>query len=269
MERPITRFYPVVISSCSKSVLYRLYSNIAECQNSFLIDKEPFVNGEANLAEIDLISTLSRCSAGVLAEPDELMSCKSQFQIGVLEKTTDRRTTAHTREILNVYISAAKYYVRSQNQDILPLLVATARRCVPATMDALRQVQSTSMDVNKRRIQLLSTWRAYYSALGLREGDDTSCVEEPLRIAPWQTCTSKKCPCYGKRPCHKLRVCKGCYQRFYCNAKCQASKVPFNPFYVLALTCSYAGTGTKEAMPKSANGGRLRIEDGIFSSWRN
>lgn len=134
---------------------------------------------------------------------------------------TDHRTAGYTNSIVESYIKAAKYYVRSHDRDILPLLISTAQRCVPPTISALRQMRATSPEVIRRRNRLLSTWRSYYSALGLREGENTNHVEQPLQVDPSQTCASKACLCYGKQPWHKLRVCKGCYRRFYCNVKCQ------------------------------------------------
>ena len=47
---------------------------------------------------------------------------------------------------------------------------------------------------------------------------------------PWETCHYSWCICNGMRPCHKMKVCKGCWSVRYCCMKCQKRSVPIDMY---------------------------------------
>lgn len=42
-----------------------------------------------------------------------------------------------------------------------------------------------------------------------------------LNLAPWKACHFSRCVCNDMRPCHKLKVCRGCWTVKYCCTECQ------------------------------------------------
>lgn len=56
-------------------------------------------------------------------------------------------------------------------------------------------------------------------------------AERILRPAPWRACHFGHCICNDMYPCHKMKVCKGCWSVRYCCALCQKRLVYNLPPY--------------------------------------
>ena len=105
-----------------------------------------------------------------------------------------------------------------------------------------RRLTSLASDINRKRIaraimvvdrinaptiaaklckkKLLLAWRLYASRLdGLLSDDPDTSVPPATYIG--RTCALETCLCSGKHPAHELRICKGCWQVYYCNSDCQ------------------------------------------------
>lgn len=55
-------------------------------------------------------------------------------------------------------------------------------------------------------------------------------------------CYSIRCLCFGSRPVHKMRVCKGCWNVRYCSKRCQ-KEYGFSSHRHLSLLMFQEGTG--------------------------
>lgn len=126
------------------------------------------------------------------------------------------------QEILAVYLAVSHLYDARGEIVGLAMLIDTANNCVPGAIAALSLVPETSDAVAVRKIALRRSWSQYSRSLQL---DDEALVIGSqaylVGVPAWSTCAAKSCPCYRKKPCHRLRVCKGCWQTYYCGVRCQ------------------------------------------------
>ena len=123
---------------------------------------------------------------------------------------------AHTR-------IAARYKRTPEYQNSFQRLARSAELRVPAIIARLRRIPKTSMSyaVQAQRDTLVDAWSQYAAVLELTQEESQSALYGRKVYVFW-TCSYKYCLCHGKKPTHKLYICKGCWQAFYCNERCQS-----------------------------------------------
>ena len=94
------------------------------------------------------------------------------------------------------------------------------RKRIARAIMVVDRIDAPTIAAKLRKKKVLLAWRLYASRLDglLSDGPDT-----PLLSATYigRTCALETCLCSGKHPAHELRICKGCWQVYYCNSDCQ------------------------------------------------
>ncbi|KAJ3536325.1 hypothetical protein NM688_g6853 [Phlebia brevispora] len=154
-----------------------------------------------NLVHADVIALIARHSVQTVLDPGP--NGRQGVLVGLLKNC---QTIAEARNAgINRRVSMAPIQV--------------AYKHARETCSALRRISVTDPAIRSRKVALLGAWSQYVRKLETYVpnlgGDHVPVVHA------WETCASKACLCHGRVPHHRLRVCKGCWQVFYCNAKCQ------------------------------------------------
>lgn len=127
--------------------------------------------------------------------------------------------------ILDFYSTLGQTEARAQtNSAELKALRSHVTRVLAPTLQKLRALPSSL-----RRTRAINKWTNLAKALELRETswpeditiDDSS--HSHSRRCHWHDCM-----CSHTDPAHSIRVCKGCWQVFYCSRQCQRRYVCVN-----------------------------------------
>lgn len=91
-----------------------------------------------------------------------------------------------------------------------------ARRSWPSAIRAIKRHQRESPQDDLRK-KVLQKWVMFGKRLSLTETDDFTSDDWGLQ----KPCHWKGCLCLKLNSNHPMRVCKGCWNVYYCNTKCQ------------------------------------------------
>ena len=180
--------------------------------------------GKGDIADIDLISIAARYTPHVIIDGPTIYAGE-QHAIFAGDTHLCQRAD-HMISILGGYKALSSVYVSRKDQfhDVFPVLVDTAKRFIPKVLNEIREIPSTSSEVHNRKQRVFRAWESYAETLGYK-GGNIGWSHSPqwviMPYPPWETCGCQSCLCSERKPCHKLRVCKGCWKIFYCSAKCQ------------------------------------------------
>lgn len=124
----------------------------------------------------------------------------------------------HCIKVAKQYKTTASYRCRFSR------LVWRARVCVPSTIRALKQmpIPAEPQDARDLIAQCIQAWTDYALVLGV--SPSPSVGEDPVVSSETflsRTCALRTCLCHGKKSAHKMRLCAGCWEVFYCGEKCQ------------------------------------------------
>ena len=137
------------------------------------------------------------------------------------------RPSACTCNIIDTHRSLAEFYQEEDDELRLPELIRSARLHIPGVVSALRAVEETSSAITLRKTTLCVAWMRYYRALGLQlESSVAAASDSEYTSTRIKSCALRTCLCFGRKPFHKLSVCKVCRKVYYCNKKCQTKSVP-------------------------------------------
>ena len=176
------------------------------------------LQGRGNLANVDLLPLVSRC--GPFAVLDD---STHQYNRECKHFETRAQLTlcqGHVIAVLMALRAEAIRYNRVQDTRMFQKLHKSASTHVSTALTAINAVSSIDPAVKERKRILISVWKSYTAALGIRNPMSVEAVE-PSSLCPWEVCAWKACICHDKKAGHRLRVCKGCWQVYYCDNKCQ------------------------------------------------
>lgn len=141
----------------------------------------------------------------------------------------DLLSEAMTQLVLDLQVAASKYLLDTEPDSIAcEACRRTSAMAWHYALDLLSSMRPKSTTQARLRTKALSRWRAYGAIWGLREGVDVISLEGPSPLSDerpyWniiKRCYYEACPCRATIPCHRMRVCKGCYRVLYCGSRCQ------------------------------------------------
>ncbi|CAL1693878.1 unnamed protein product [Somion occarium] len=158
-------------------------------------------------------------SAMKLINESQLIPMESQLYLQAL-RDNDQSFIPVLDTILDFYSTLGQTEARAQtNSAELKALRSHVTRVLAPTLQKLRALPSSL-----RRTRAINKWTNLAKALELRETswpeditiDDSS--HSHSRRCHWHDCM-----CSHTDPAHSIRVCKGCWQVFYCSRQCQRS----------------------------------------------
>lgn len=140
-------------------------------------------------------------------------------------------STAFMFSILNYYSTALESKSRWTPQDRASMLQMCSPFWYPIQKRLDTLSHSTTMDSEYREFAKMTArkWKAFGRSVGLREENGTVTVHsrhfQPLDQRddePQPRCGWVCCPCAGRDPRHRMRMCTGCKTTLYCGTKCQS-----------------------------------------------
>ena len=87
-------------------------------------------------------------------------------------------------------------------------------RYFASTVSALRSFRPPTREIRRWRDELLRGWNEFATAARLSQV--TSVPVGYLLSCHWSGCS-----CHGRKPHHKIRICRGCSMVYYCGPTCQ------------------------------------------------
>ena len=104
-------------------------------------------------------------------------------------------------------------------------------------MDCLQDTYRSKRTTYRKRV--LDSWIESGRQLNLQPSlYRTGEAQALFRPSHWRGCNYGRCVCNDVPPCHKMKVCRGCWRVRYCGVKCQkryASIFPlFHHIYILS-----------------------------------
>ncbi len=176
------------------------------------------LRGRESLANVDLIPLVSRCGPFAVLDDDPQYNRACIHQLSLTWLTLFQ---VHVSAVLVALRAEAIRCKRVQDTRMLRKLHESASMHVSTALTAINAVSSIDPAVKERKRILISVWKSYTAALGIRNPMSVELAVEPSSLCPWEVCAWKACICHDKKAGHRLRVCKGCWQVYYCDNKCQ------------------------------------------------